>query len=124
MRAEVSPVTAEQKALDRPWRVWVSVAVGTFVLVSLTLGLFILPSIEEAGVSPFATICRAIGIPGYQPSTSGVIANSAVQPNTDVSWTVETLDFLQKGNATRGAKLAQDTCAGCHGASGISPDPQ
>jgi cytochrome c553 len=120
----VSSVTAEQKALDRPWRVWVSVAVGTFVLVSLTLGLFILPSIEEAGVNPFVTLCRAIGIPGYQRSTSGLIANSAAMPASDVSWTAETLDFLQTGNETRGATLAQDTCAGCHGASGISANPQ
>jgi cytochrome c553 len=124
MRAEVSPATAEQNALDKPWRAWVSVAVGTFVLVSLTLGLFILPSIEQAGANPFATICRAIGIPGYQRATSRVIANSAAMPNSDVSWTAKMLAFLQKGNATRGAKLAQETCAGCHGANGISPDPQ
>lgn len=45
---------------------------------------------------------------------------AAAEPSTNIAWTPELLEFVAKGDAKNGQKLAQ-TCAGCHGDKGISP---
>ncbi len=41
------------------------------------------------------------------------------QPATNIAWTPDALNFVQKGNAQKGKQLAQ-SCTGCHGEKGIS----
>lgn len=43
-------------------------------------------------------------------------------PSSSVVWTVETINMLKSADAAKGQQLAQ-TCAGCHGAEGVSPSP-
>lgn len=129
MPTDVPPVPAEREALDRRWSIWASVAIGTFMLVSLILGLVVLPGREEAGFNPFAAICRAIGIPGYQQTLPGQTVPRAARilataPVSDVSWTTQTRELLANASAKSGAALAKETCAACHGENGVSVDPQ
>jgi cytochrome c553 len=43
-------------------------------------------------------------------------------PSSNVAWTVETMKLVASGNAEKGKQLNQ-TCAGCHGAEGLSAMP-
>ena len=66
MNTDRPAVPAEQEALDRPWRVWATVAVGAFVFVSLILGFWVVPESEAPGFDPFAAMCRSLGIRGFE----------------------------------------------------------
>jgi cytochrome c553 len=110
------------ESADRSWRLWASIVVGSFVAVSLILGFVVLPSRDEARVGPFAALCRALGIPGYEkipPLPAGPVS----APASRVAWTAKTRDLLASGSATRGAALAKDVCSACHGLDGKSVDP-
>lgn len=51
-------------------------------------------------------------------SSAPVLA--VAEPSSNIAWTPELLEFVAKGDAKNGQKLAQ-TCAGCHGDKGVSP---
>lgn len=131
MTTDLPPIHAAREALDRRWRLWASVTVGSFVVISLVLGLLILPSREQAGFDPFAAICRALGIPGYE-KVSPIPATAPTAPASDVTWSIETRRLLAKASAERGAGVArvssienpEQTCISCHGENGISVDQQ
>jgi cytochrome c553 len=120
--ANPPPVSAAPAGLDRPWRVWASAIAGAFVLVCLLLGLIVLPAREQTGFDAVAAICRAIGLPGYEAAPPKTAAPGT--PPSDVAWTVATRRLLADANAARGAAIVRQTCAACHGESGISVDPQ
>lgn len=122
MPADVPPVPAEQEALDRPWRLWASVAVVTFVLVSVILGFLALPESEEEGFDPWTAICRAIGVPGYGPQPPAAAA-AAAKPPSQFAWTSAARSLLAGGDAKRGATPAAEVCVACHGEAGIAVDP-
>ena len=116
---------AEQAALDRPWRVYASVAVVTFTLVSIGLGFVVLPVTEGAGFDPFASICRAIGIPGYERADARPApraAPPASKPASSVAWTSETTRLLAAADVARGEKVVTEVCAACHGEDGVGVD--
>ena len=97
-------------------------AIGGFVLVSLVLGLIVIPSREQKGFDPLAVICRALGIPGYGSAGSNSF-NSAAIPVSQVAWSAKMRRTLAAANPQRGAEIVKKTCAACHGAFGISADP-
>jgi hypothetical protein len=108
-----SPAPTEQHLLDRPWRVWASVAISVFVLVSVVLGFWIVPASQsrDAGFDPFAAMCRAIGIsPFGQAATAR--ANAAVPrvPTSEVMWTTDTLHLLGNADIGQGAAVAGRIC--------------
>ncbi len=43
-------------------------------------------------------------------------------PSSQVAWTKETMRLIKGGDAEKGKQLSA-SCAGCHGAEGISPNP-
>jgi len=116
------PIPAEQAALDRPWRVWASTVVGVFALVSVALGFLIVPWSEDPDFSAFAVICRAIGIPGYDGQSTAAGEPTISRP-TGVAWTKDVRISLAGADITRGAEIAAEICAACHGETGISIDP-
>jgi len=117
------PPEANQHALDRPWRLWASTLVGTFTLVSLLLGIVILPSVEDGGNDPFGSICRALGIPGYRLGPSAARTARPAAAGTEMIWSAASRHLVVEGNAERGATLLADVCAACHGDAGIAVDP-
>ena len=113
---------SEDEALDQSFRRWAWLAIGGFVLVSLFLGLVVLPSRDQPSFDPFAIICRAIGIPGYQTARPNPPATVA-PPVSDVAWSSASRRMLAQANPQRGAALVRQNCAACHGQNGISTDP-
>ena len=117
-------VPAEQEALNRPWRVWATVAVVVFVAVSVLLGFVVLPKQAGADDSLFAAICRAIGIPGYgAPQDSGAGAGDKPIAASNVAWSPEIRGGLKRANLENGARIAGEICVSCHGEDGIAVDP-
>jgi cytochrome c553 len=98
------------------------IAIGGFVLVSLVLGLIVVPSREQKGFDPFAVICRALGIPGYGTAGSNP-SNGAAMPVSEVAWSAKMRRTLAAANPQRGAEIVKKSCAACHGEYGISTDP-
>ena len=118
-----SPLPAEPHAADSSLGLWAGGFIGGFVLVSLIVALIVLPARSESKFDPFAAICRALGIPGYEKVPPDPGAATASAPVSDVVWTVETLHRLSDASAARGAVLAKGTCGFCHGVDGKSVDP-
>jgi len=123
MPSDVPPIPAEQEALDRPWRLWASVAVGAFVLVSLGLGFLLLPESAEPGFDPLAAICRAAGIPGFDEPPTAAEPPTDAAPPSQLAWTSATRTLIDSGSIERGAAIAAEVCAACHGENGIAVDP-
>ncbi|MET0984709.1 MAG: c-type cytochrome [Steroidobacteraceae bacterium] len=124
MNTDRPPVPAEQEALDKPWRIWASVAVGAFVLLSVILGFWVLPESEDAKFDPFAAICRSIGIPGFGGAVAPPAATPASAPQaSSVAWTVGNRQLLANANVERGAKIAATVCFACHGNDGVGVAP-
>lgn len=123
MAPPTPPIPSPDEALDRSWRLWASLVVGAIVVVTLVVGLVVLPARDEARFNPFASMCRALGIPGYGLARPGLPAAAPAAPASDVAWSRETRRLLAQASTQRGAAVAQ-SCAGCHGPNGISADPQ
>lgn len=111
-----------ERTLDRPWRLWASVAVVGALGFAGLLGFVVVPAgqRENAGLSLGHAMERAAGLqpgsPAFRqpPSVGGAIPVSAV------SWTPEILKILASGNTQRGAAIAAETCVACHGEKGLS----
>jgi cytochrome c553 len=111
----------DAQAEDRLWRLWVSIAAGTFIAASLVVGLIVLPLREEAQFDPWGAICRAIGIRSDAPVAA---AKPSEPPASSVTWSATTRLALLGGNPASGSAVVKDTCAACHGETGISVDPE
>ncbi len=91
---------------------------GLLVVASFAIGFMWLPSLQGTGKDGlWDAICRAAGI--YRTSGSSLRATPAQIP-TAVAWDAGTLRIAASGDAQRGG-VAAASCAGCHGAQGISP---
>lgn len=121
MASHTPPLPSRDEALDRSWRLWASLVIAVVALVTLVVGLVVLPARDETGFNPFAAMCRALGIPGYGIVPPKLSAPAA--PASDVAWSSETRRLLAQASPQRGKDAAQ-TCAGCHGPNGISAAPQ
>ena len=113
---------AEQAAVDRRWRLYASAAVAMAVLVAGLLGLILIPAAqrENAGLSFYEAVCRAIGLTPGSPAEAQTVSQAVSLPVSQVSWDPEVMRILASGNTQRGAQLAARTCAACHGDKGLS----
>jgi cytochrome c553 len=125
MAVDPPAIPAEQEALDHPWRLWASVAIGSFVLVTVLLGFIVLPLAGAGGegFDPFSAICRAIGIPGYGPAVPASVGTQVEAKASAVVWSATTRQQLAGADAKAGAAIATEVCAACHGETGVSTDP-
>lgn len=108
--------------LDRPWRVWASVAILSVFAFSLVFGFVLLPVMQgrAAGVDAFEAICRALGIAPGSPSARQPASDAKAQPTTRVAWSADLMNALGKSSGA-GASAA-GTCAACHGRDGRAVD--
>ena len=113
---------AEQRALDRPWRVWASVVVVAAILTGALLGLVIIPGgqRENAGLSMGHAMRRAAGLEAGSPAVPQPLSATPSLPVSQVSWDPAIMQILASGNTLRGARVAAQTCVACHGEKGIS----
>jgi cytochrome c553 len=119
-------MAVESEADDRPWRVRSSVLVIAIVAAAALLGFVVLPVVQgrSAGVDAFSAICRALGLQAGSPAVRQPISATRAEPVSLVAWTPEVIDRLHTPNLENGSDLAANICASCHGADGVSPDPQ
>jgi cytochrome c553 len=112
----------EQRAIDRPWRIWASVIVVVALLVGGLIGFVIIPAgqRENAGLSMRHAMKRAAGFEAGSPAVPQPLGTSSPFPVSAVSWDPEIMRILASGNTRRGAALAAQTCVACHGENGIS----
>jgi cytochrome c553 len=119
-----SPVgaPAEQRALDRRWRLWAAAIVVLALSVAGLLGLVIIPAgqRENAGLSMGHAMRRAAGLEAGSPAVPQPLGRATSLPVSQVSWDPQVMKILAAGNTRRGAALAARTCAACHGDKGLS----
>lgn len=113
---------AEQRALDRPWRIWASVIVVAAILTGALFGMVIIPAgqRENAGLSMGHAMRRAVGLEAGSPAVAQPLSTAAPLPVSRVSWDPAVMDILATGNTRRGAAIAAQVCAACHGDKGLS----
>jgi cytochrome c553 len=111
--------------LDRPWRLWASLAIGTALLVGALFAFIVLPAFqrENAGVDLWTAICRSLGIVEGSPAYAQPRTASQAAPVSLVAWGPDVLQILAKGDPQRGAQVAAAVCASCHGDNGASATP-
>jgi cytochrome c553 len=123
-RTDRAPAGAppEQAAVDRRWRLYASAIVSMAVVLAGLLGLLLIPAgqRENAGLSFYEAVCRAIGLTPGSPAQAQPQSRAASLPVSQVSWDPEVMRILASGSTRRGAAIAAQTCAACHGDKGLS----
>src|SRR5262249_8449857 len=116
----------DPKTLDRPWRLWASIAVVAIVLSGFVLGVLIIPVVQgrSAGIDAFTAICRALGILPGSPARQQIPDRTPPTPGSKVVWTPGLLQTLANAKPERGAAKAQEVCVACHGEQGVSRSPE
>src|SRR5262245_16732103 len=117
-------MTDGRDPLDRPWRLWASVAILSVFAFSVLFGFVLIPVIQGrgAGLDAWTSICRALGITAGSPAAPQPTSDAKAQPTTRVAWSAELLGALARPS-TAGGELAAG-CATCHGRDGRSVDPR
>jgi len=113
---------AEQAAVDRHWRRLALAAVGVAVAVGGLLGFVIIPAgqREHSHLSMDAAMRRAAGLEAGSPAHPQPPAAINSLPVSQVSWDPAIMQRPAAGNTARGAELAGQVCAACHGETGLS----
>jgi cytochrome c553 len=114
--------TAEQAAVDRHWRRMALIAVGVAVTIGGLLGFVIIPAGQRghAHLSMDSAMRRAAGLEPGSPAQPQPPAATTSLPVSQVSWDPAIMQRLAAGNTARGAELAGQVCASCHGETGLS----
>jgi cytochrome c553 len=117
---------SEPHVLDRPWRIWASVAIFAVVLSGVVLGALIIPVVQGRGdgIDAFTAICRALGILPGSPARQQIPDRSPPTPVSQVVWTPDLLQILAEAKPERGRAKVQEVCVACHGEQGVSPAPE
>ena len=117
---------SEPHALDRPWRIWASIAVSVVALGGVLLGVLIIPVVQgrSDGIDAYTAICRALGILPGSPAREQVSDRTPPTPVSQVVWTPKVLQVLADAKPERGLAKAQEVCVACHGEQGVSATPE
>jgi cytochrome c553 len=122
--ADRSPTAAaaEERALDRRWRIWAAVVVISAVVIGSLVGFVIIPAgqKENAHLSMRHAMARAAGLEAGSPAVAQPINTARPIPVSTVSWDPQIMAILASGNTKQGASIAAETCAACHGDKGLS----
>jgi cytochrome c553 len=120
------PSSSEPAVLDRPWRLWASIAVFGIALSGVLLGVLIIPIVQgrSDGIDAYTAICRALGILPGSPARRQVPDRTPPTPVSQVVWTPAVLQILADAKPERGLAKAQEVCVACHGEQGVSAAPE
>jgi cytochrome c553 len=113
----------ESSAVDRPWRTRAAAVVVTAALTGSVIGFVLIPLGQKSGahLSMGHAMQRAAGLESGSPAAPQPLNTAAPIPVSTVSWNPEVLKILASGRSDRGAQIAGQTCAACHGDKGLSP---
>jgi len=111
-----------QQMIDRSWRVWATIIVVAALAIAGLLAFVIVPAgqKENAGLSIGHAMRRAAGLEAGSPAVVQPVSTARAIPVSTVSWDPNIMRILASGSTRRGAALAAQTCAACHGEKGIS----
>lgn len=114
------------KTLDRPWRLWASVAIGSALAVGALFAFLILPAFqrENAGLDLWTAFCRSFGITAGSPAYKQPTSAARAVPVSQVQWGPDVIRILQGARPERGAQIAAAVCVSCHGENGVSATPE
>lgn len=107
---------------DRTWTLAALGVVAAVLSIGAVLGFLVLPGLqrENAALDLWSAICRAVGVtegsPAYRQPTSAARA----APVSQVAWDPEVISYLANARPERGARLAAEVCASCHGERGVT----
>jgi cytochrome c553 len=120
------PRPIEPHVLDKPWRVWASVAVVGILLAGVLLGVLIIPVVQgrSAGIDAYTAICRALGILPGSPARQQTPDTTPSTPVSQVVWTPDVLGILARADVRRGRAKVEEVCVACHGETGVSIAPE
>ena len=109
-------------AIDRPWRLRAAAVVVTAVAVGALLGFVIIPAGQKSGahLTMGHAMERAAGLAPGSPAEPQPLSTATSIPVSTVSWDPQVLKILAAGRTQRGAQIAAQTCAACHGDKGLS----
>jgi cytochrome c553 len=113
---------AEQKAVDRRWRLMAASAITVLAAIGALIGFVIIPGgqRENAHLSMESAMRRAAGLAAGSPAQPQPVVSTRALPVSLVSWDPTIMQLLAAGNTQRGAQLASQVCAACHGEKGVS----
>ena len=108
--------------LDRPWRLWASLGIGTALIVGALLAFLVLPAFqrENAGLDLWTAVCRSLGITEGSPAYRQPVSTAAAMPVSQVAWGPDVIEVLANARPEVGAQLAGQVCSSCHGEDGVS----
>jgi cytochrome c553 len=111
-----------QQTIDRPWRIWATVVVVIALVIAGLLAFVIIPAGQRgySGLSMGHAMGRAAGLEAGSPGVMQPISTARAIPVSTVSWSPQIMRILASGSTKRGADLAAQTCAACHGDKGLS----
>jgi cytochrome c553 len=116
----------DSHALERPWRLWASIAVLAIAFSGVLLGVLIIPVVQgrSGGIDAYTAICRALGILPGSPARQQIPDRTPPTPVSKVVWTPSLLQILAEAKPERGLAKAQEVCVACHGEQGVSHAPE
>jgi len=122
--AETPPDSSpEPGAVDRPWRMRAAAVVITGVAAGGLLGFVVIPGSQKSGahLTMGHAMERAAGLEPGSPAVPQPLSTASSIPVSTVSWDPQVLKILAAGRTQRGAQIAAQSCAACHGEKGLSP---
>jgi cytochrome c553 len=86
------------------------------------LGLVIIPAAQRqnAHLDMASAMRRAAGLEAGSPAVAQPLSTATSVPVSQVSWDPQVMRILAAGNTRRGAAIAAQVCAACHGDKGLS----
>ena len=116
----------DPRTLDRPWRLWASVAVVTALVVGALFAFLVLPQYqrENAGLDLWTAMCRSLGLVEGSPAYPQTVSTARALPVSRVEWGPQVLGILDNAESRRGAQVAAAVCVACHGEQGVSATPE
>lgn len=113
---------AEQAAIDRRWRLYATGIVVAALAIAGLMGLVLIPAAQRdpAHLDMKSAMRRAAGLEAGSPAVVQPVNRATAIPVSQVSWDPAIMSILAAGNTRRGAQIAAQTCAACHGDKGLS----
>jgi len=121
--AQVPDTPPEPSAVDRPWRMRATGVVVVAVAAGALIGFVAIPAGQKGGahLTMGHAMERAAGLEPGSPAVPQPLSTASSIPVSTVSWDPQVLKILASGKTERGAQIASQSCAACHGEQGLSP---
>lgn len=122
-RQGMAKTSADGVASDRAWRRGAAMFVTVAIIAGTVIGFVVIPAAqkENAHLSMRHAMARAAGLEAGSPAVAQPLNTATSLPVSTVSWDPQIMKILASGNTRRGAAIAAQTCAACHGDKGLSP---